>query len=83
MGVVGLSRDYTKEVNRRKELERLSLITQKTELAVMIVNHKGIIEWVNESSVKLTGTSLEKLVGKQHGEVMKVIIVCTELTGSS
>lgn len=48
-----------KEVNI--ELKELSAVVSETDNAVIIANEKGIIQYVNESFVKLTGISFDEL----------------------
>ncbi len=54
-----LQRNEIEEQN--KKLEKLSLVAQKTDNAVVIMNKEGDIEWVNYGFVKLYGYSLDEL----------------------
>lgn len=56
--------DVTEKVKFRKELEKLSFVASKTTNGVVITDHNGSIEWVNEGFSKLTGYALSEVVGK-------------------
>ncbi|HKB57142.1 MAG TPA: response regulator, partial [Lacunisphaera sp.] len=45
------------------ESRKLSLVASKTDNAVIITNHQGQIEWVNESYSRLTGRRLKEVAG--------------------
>ena len=47
-----------------EELNKLSLVAKKTSNAVIITDQNRKIQWVNESAEKITGYSLEELIGK-------------------
>lgn len=44
---------------KNQELEKLSMVVQKTDNAVMIMDAKGNIEWMNDAFVKMYGYTLE------------------------
>ncbi len=46
------------------ESRKLSLVASKTDNAVIITNHQGNIEWVNESYSRLTGRRLKEVAGQ-------------------
>jgi two-component system, sensor histidine kinase and response regulator len=54
-----------------EEVVKLSLVASKTDDAVVITNHRGLIEWVNESFVRLTGYRLEEVQGKKPGLILQ------------
>ncbi|MEY2691741.1 MAG: hypothetical protein RIT03_131 [Bacteroidota bacterium] len=53
------------------ELKKLSLIATKTKNGVIISDHEGKIEWVNESFSKTTGYSLEEVIGKKPKDFLQ------------
>ncbi len=57
---IGTAQDVTERLHE-EELEKLALAATKSFNAVIITDHNGNIEWVNEGFTKLTGYSLESL----------------------
>jgi len=56
---------------RTAEAGRLAQIAQRTANAVVIANAKGEIEWVNAGFTRITGYSLEDVVGRKPGHVLQ------------
>ena len=56
--------DYTEERNEREHIERLSLLARANENGVMFTKPNGKIIWANEGFTKMSGFSLEEMVGK-------------------
>ena len=52
------------------EASRLSLVAHKTDSAVLITNHEGLIEWINEGFTRVSGHHLKDVVGKSPGAVL-------------
>jgi PAS domain S-box-containing protein len=55
------------------EAEKLALVAQHTDNAVVITDAKGLVEWVNPGFVRITGLYLGEAIGKprfalQHGQ---------------
>lgn len=60
------------EINNSKmELTKLSLIAKKINNNVIIANHHGEIEWVNDSFVKTTGYQRKEIIGKKPKDFLK------------
>ncbi|NDK55367.1 PAS domain S-box protein [Pontibacter fetidus] len=63
----GIAVCYT-DISARKaaqdELNKLSLVASKTTNGVIITDKNGIIEWVNNSFMKLTGYAIDELLHK-------------------
>lgn len=57
------------------ELKKLSLIATKTKNGVIITDEKGVIEWINESFVKMSGYFFEDVYGKQTKDLFDNFIV--------
>jgi PAS domain S-box-containing protein len=68
--VYGLSvRDNTEHKRTQAELQRLALVAQKTQNAVLIYDPQGVIQWVNEGFTRISGYKSEDVVGKNLGEM--------------
>jgi PAS domain S-box-containing protein len=72
----------TMELNRQKEeLEKLSLVASHMNEGVLILNHKGEIEWVNESFYRMSGYSNEQSFKESHYGKVKSIQELSSLPG--
>ena len=49
---------------------RISLVAHKTDNAVLITNHEGVIEWINEGFTRVSGHVLADVHGKSPGAVL-------------
>jgi PAS domain S-box-containing protein len=60
---------------RHEEIEnaRLALIARDTTNGVIITDSDGLTEWANEGFVRISGYSLEEMIGKSPGEVLQGI----------
>ncbi|WP_026464395.1 PAS domain-containing sensor histidine kinase [Adhaeribacter aquaticus] len=63
--------DITERTKIKKENEKLSLVASRTTNSVIITGAQGFIEWVNDSFVKITGYTLQEVIGKKPGEVLQ------------
>ncbi len=61
------------ETNRAGEHQRrlLSLIVSRSSNAVIVRDSAGRIEWVNDSFTRLTGYSLDEVLGTRPGELLE------------
>jgi two-component system sensor histidine kinase/response regulator len=48
----------------------LSLVASKTDSAVVILDQEGVIEWVNDGFVRMTGYELAEVAGRRPGDVL-------------
>ncbi len=48
------------------ELKKLSLVASKTENAVIITDNRNNVEWVNDGFTRLTGYTLQEVMGKDQ-----------------
>jgi two-component system, cell cycle sensor histidine kinase and response regulator CckA len=55
---------------RNAALNRFALVMNKTDNAVLLATADGIIEWVNDGFVRLSGCLLKDAVGKQPGSLL-------------
>lgn len=60
-----------KITNSEIELKKLSLIATKSKNGVIITDHKGCIEWVNDSFTQTTGYAYEEVKGIQTINILK------------
>ncbi|MDW7695632.1 PAS domain S-box protein [Flammeovirgaceae bacterium SG7u.111] len=65
-----VQRDITEKKRVAERISLLSLVASKTNNSVMITNCKGKIQWVNNSFTKITGYSLEEVMGKKPFEFL-------------
>lgn len=56
---------------QRNELKHLSLFAAQTSSAIIITNHLGEIEWVNNAFGKITGYALGEVQGKKPGSLLQ------------
>ncbi len=61
----GMLDDITTEKEKEEQLRVLSLIAEENINAVIISNEAGEITWVNKSFAKITGYSLEEVIGRK------------------
>jgi len=57
-------------VARTAELQRLSLVAQHTQEAVVLTDRAGVIEWVNGPYAAMSGHPSEALIGRRPAEVL-------------
>lgn len=53
------------------ELQKLSLIASTTDNVAIVTNPAGQIEWVNESFNRVTGYTLEEVIGQKPGAILQ------------
>ncbi|MBE2205170.1 MAG: PAS domain S-box protein [Chthoniobacterales bacterium] len=56
---------------QQEESKRLALVAEKTTNAVIIASANGLIEWVNAGFTRLTGFTLQEVVGKRPGRFLQ------------
>ncbi len=54
-----------------REANKLAMVVNRTDNAVIITDAAGCIEWVNEGFCRLTGYSLEEIHGRKPGEFLQ------------
>ncbi len=60
----GVVKDFTSKRQQQEELFILSNVAKRTSNLVILTDTHRRIQWVNESVLKVTGYSLEELIGK-------------------
>jgi PAS domain S-box-containing protein len=67
--IIGTDQDVTDRF-REEQMEKLVMAATKSNNAVIIADHTGKIEWVNEGFTLLTGYSFDE-VKDTHGELLR------------
>lgn len=63
-------KDRKERANYIKEIFKLSLVASHTDNSVMIANKNGKIEWANDGFSRMSGYTLDEIIGT-HGEVLR------------
>lgn len=69
--VVKVASDITKEVLRREEMARLSLVANETDNSVIITDAQERIEYINPGFTRMTGYRFEEVRGKKPGDILQ------------
>lgn len=56
---------------RDHELSKLALVASETSDMVVITDHEGFTEWVNEGFTRQTGYTLAEVIGRKPGHVLQ------------
>ncbi len=56
---------------QKQELEKLSIVADKTSTAVMILDRNGNFEWINEGFTRMYGFSLEELCNQLGSNILQ------------
>lgn len=59
------------EKEKEEQLKVLSYIAEKNINSVIICDRDGLIEWVNDSFLEMSGFSKEELIGKKPGHMLQ------------
>lgn len=54
-----------------RQLEKLSLVAKYTDNAVVITDPQARVEWVNEGFTRITGYTLEEVLGRVPGHILQ------------
>ncbi len=55
----------------RREVDRLASVVQKTGAAVVLTNPRGVLTWINDGFITLTGYPREEALGRRPGELLR------------
>lgn len=61
----------TRLLAREAEYRRLALIAARTDNAVILTDVDGRVQWVNDAFVRITGFTLEEVVGRTPGSLLQ------------
>ncbi len=75
--------DVTERKTAEEEIKRLSLVAQKTNNAVVLIDTKGIATWLNPAFERITGYSAKEMVGRDPGDLLRGTQEQTTLTPDS
>lgn len=70
-GSVGTLHDVTQQKAAQAELAKLSLVASFTDSLVIIADHEGRVEWVNDAFIRKTGYTLAEVVNRKPGELLQ------------
>ncbi len=63
--IIILAKNVTQRKKEELEIQRLSLVADTTDNAVLIVNNDGFIEYINPGFTKTTGYQEQEVIGKE------------------
>ncbi len=63
-GVIATFRDITQQRRSEAEIRKLSLAVEQSPESIMITNLDGVIEYVNEACVRVSGYSRNEMIGE-------------------
>jgi PAS domain S-box-containing protein len=69
--IIQLAHDITEKKRDEIQARRLSLVADNTDNSVIITNKEGLIEYVNEGFVRMTGYTIEEVLNKKPGTFLQ------------
>lgn len=69
--ILVLARDITQRKNQEIEFERLSLVADNTDNAVIITDKLGKIEYINRGFIEMTGYEANEVMGCKPGDFLQ------------
>jgi PAS domain S-box-containing protein len=58
-------------IEKEAESRKLAMVAERTDNAVILANHEGIIEWVNVAFERMTGWTLNEVRGLKPGSFLQ------------
>jgi PAS domain S-box-containing protein len=71
IGTIGIHLDITEQKEQEEKLYLLSLIAEKNLNAVIVADSEGKIEWANKSFLRMSGYSMDEIIGKKPGNLLQ------------
>lgn len=68
--ILNFARDVTQTKKIAQEYKQLSLVARKTSNAVVISDPQGRVQWANEGFTRITGYTLDEVLGKNPGDLL-------------
>ncbi len=68
--VIGVNWDQTDQVTNQAQLKQLALVASSTNNGVIISDESGVIKWVNDAFIRISGYSLNEALGKKLNDFM-------------
>ncbi len=68
---IAFIKDYREQQKNEAEARQLSLIAKKTKSGIIISDKDRKIEWANAGFLKMSGFSMEELIGKNPGNLLQ------------
>ena len=78
--IIGTIQDITARKKTEEEIYTMSLVASHTQEGVLIADSSGLIIWVNDAFVKMTGYTLPEVQGKAPAEFLFNAKLETETT---
>jgi PAS domain S-box-containing protein len=72
--IIGCSisaRDVTERKQAEAAIKQLSLVASKTNSAILITDNKGLVTWVNDAFVEISGYTIAEALGKKPGAMLQ------------
>jgi PAS domain S-box-containing protein len=69
--IQAIVRDVSERKRAEEENRRLAMVANTTTNSVILADGDGKIEWINPAFTRITGYSLEEVVGKKPGSFLK------------
>lgn len=63
--------NISETINERIALQQISLVAQKSQNTVAILNDEGLIEWVNKGFENMTGYQAQEVVGQHFASLLQ------------
>lgn len=69
--IVKFATDITQNIQQQAQFSLLSLVANETDNSVVITDKNGLIEYVNPGFNRLTGYSVDEVMGRKPGEILQ------------
>lgn len=68
--IQAMVRDVSARKRAEEENKRLAMVANTTTNIVVLADAEGKIEWVNPAFIRITGYSLEEVIGRKPGDIL-------------